>query len=379
MLTSSEIITYKKCPRCGFDQQEKNATVCEVCTASLIEGEEVKSKWWIKLINYLTLPKKESSLSAFKNNEKSIQLRYLLFLFLGLGLVLTTYLLLSSKFAAKNSESQVETSVPSGLSSYGGDSFFAALVANGINSGAESKYPGLKLMYSKPRNGDYSSTYGIARLLDGEYTFAYNARPLTNQEYAKAQLRGYSLKQIPIAIDSIAIFSNLWTPTAKLNLEQVRKIFSGEITNWNQINSKYESLPIVPVVMSNENYQALSLGNFSTVQAVKVSNYTEALRKVTSTPGAISFASSSLVQNQRLVKIYSLTDGSASNYINPLNNAQLNKTAIISGAYPLTRRLFIVIRQDGTNDQIVGEAMANFLTSVQGQKIVENSNFIPIK
>ncbi|MBW4532321.1 MAG: substrate-binding domain-containing protein [Pleurocapsa minor HA4230-MV1] len=263
----------------------------------------------------------------------------------------------------------------SGLSSYGGDPIFAPLVANGLNKAIETKYPNLQLRYAKPGNGDFSSVKGIEMLLQGELSFAYNARPLTDDEYEVARRRGFELRQTPIAIDGISVFSNLWTPTARLNLQQVKKIFAGEITNWQQINPQYESMPIVPIIVNNENYGTFDFQNFPT--AIKLSGYTEVIKKVINTPGAISLASASLVQNQRLIKVYSIADGNSS-FINLFNNNKLDSTVIKTGAYPLTRRLFLVFREDNTNDRVTGEAVTNFLTSQPGQKIIEKSNYVPL-
>jgi phosphate transport system substrate-binding protein len=57
---------------------------------------------------------------------------------------------------------------------------------------------------------------------------------------------------------------------------------------------------------------------------------------------------------------------------------QPNLKLFENGAYPLTRRLFVVIRQDGTPDQLAGEAYAQMLLSNQGQEIVEASGFVPL-
>ncbi|MEN9521002.1 MAG: hypothetical protein RLZZ381_3590, partial [Cyanobacteriota bacterium] len=41
-------------------------------------------------------------------------------------------------------------------------------------------------------------------------------------------------------------------------------------------------------------------------------------------------------------------------------------------------RLFVVIRLDGTPDQLAGKAYAEMLLSNQGQSIVEASGFVPL-
>ena len=107
-------------------------------------------------------------------------------------------------------------------------------------------------------------------------------------------------------------------------------------------------------------------------------NYTQALRKVIATPGSISFASASLVQNQKLIKMFELADGKTSKYIKPAIDGKLNLKAFKNGSYPLTRRIFLVYRNDETLDRKAGIAYSNHVSSPKGQEIVERSGFVPI-
>ncbi len=61
------------------------------------------------------------------------------------------------------------------------------------------------------------------------------------------------------------------------------------------------------------------------------------------------------------------------------NGNKNNVSALRNGSYPFNRRLFIVFRQDGTLDQLAGEAYVNMLLSKQGQQIVEKAGFIPLR
>ncbi|BAU06481.1 hypothetical protein NIES592_15175 [Fischerella major NIES-592] len=49
------------------------------------------------------------------------------------------------------------------------------------------------------------------------------------------------------------------------------------------------------------------------------------------------------------------------------------------GTYPFTRRLFIVIRRDGTPDRTAGIAYVNMLLSKEGQKLVEKAGYVPLR
>jgi phosphate transport system substrate-binding protein len=57
----------------------------------------------------------------------------------------------------------------------------------------------------------------------------------------------------------------------------------------------------------------------------------------------------------------------------------VNAAALRDGTYPLTRRLFVVIRRDRTLDETAGVAYSNLLLSKEGQQFIEKAGFVPIR
>lgn len=47
--------------------------------------------------------------------------------------------------------------------------------------------------------------------------------------------------------------------------------------------------------------------------------------------------------------------------------------------YPITRNLYVIIRQDGRADEKAGVAYANLLLSREGQQFVEKAGLVPIR
>jgi len=283
-----------------------------------------------------------------------------------------------NSIALYNSMSQVKD-VPNGLYSYGGALYFASFVANGMNDAMFQEHSSFNLRYTKPSDSDLSYDRGIKMLLDGELSFAFNGRPLLDREYSQARLRGMTLQQVPIALDGIVFFGNRNSKVDGLNLEQVQAIFTGKITNWSQLGG--EDLSITPIMLNPKNINVLGLDDLSQVpQTTKYAdNYTLALRQAIAIPGSIAFVSASLAQEQQLIKVFSLGAGNSTNYIAPFTSTgQPNLEFFKNGTYPLTRRLFLVIRQDGTPDQLAGKAYAEMLLSTQGQEIVKKSGFVPL-
>lgn len=404
----------KICPKCKYDANPRDAIKCPLCQTKLTNKAEVchtdkldrkkvsrsslskikgtnkasqielalknQTKNWLNFVRQS--PKKRLAIAPELNEIKK-PLNLVGLILVGLGIALWgNYFLTSTRVEVievpvtkdKTQDAPAKPPVPTGLFNYGGDPIFSALVSSGINLGIGVAYPGFELRYAKPLNNDFSSLNGIKMLLGGELSFAYNARSINSSEYKEANLRSIKLKSVPIAIDGVAIYSNVKAPKSKLNRSQIRQIFSGELTNWNQINPNFGDLPIVPVIVEDENLNLLELSTKSEVanSARYVGNYTQAIRETIRTPGAISFASYSLVKDQQLVKKFALADGSSSDYVKPsVRNFR-------DGEYPLTRRIYLVYRLDGTVDQKAAEAYIDFIGSFEGKEIVTRAGLVPI-
>jgi phosphate transport system substrate-binding protein len=372
------------CPKCRFDNYPA-ALYCEICFYPLNVV-----KYPLQKTAPVAAPSKIVAVETKNNLQQELRKPSVISGLLVLGLAIALWLNYfldqrptyisgngKDKIALYDSMSQVKD-VPSGLFSYGGALYFASLVTHGMNEAMLQTHPDFHLRYTKPTNQDQSYAHGIKMLLDGELSFAFNGRPLKDQEYVQAQLRNIELLQVPIAIDGITVFGNHDLEVGNLSLDQVKDIFTGKITNWRQLGGA--DLPITPVLLTPENLEILAIDDLTQVSpnTEYVSNYTLTIRKVIATPGAISFTSTSLVQNQQGIKVFNLAAEHSSDYIAPMTGKQPNLELFKNGTYPLTRRLFVVIRQDGTPDQLAGKAYIEMLLSNQGQEIVEDSGFVPL-
>ena len=107
---------------------------------------------------------------------------------------------------------------------------------------------------------------------------------------------------------------------------------------------------------------------------------TACVRAVASTPGAISYGSATLIIGQQSIHPISLSKGNARQYVpSILADNQVNVEAFRNGTYPLTRRLFVMIRRDGSIDEQAGIAYSNFLLSKEGQQIIGKAGFVPLR
>jgi phosphate transport system substrate-binding protein len=84
-------------------------------------------------------------------------------------------------------------------------------------------------------NGGGSGT-GIAALINGTVDLAQSSRPMKDDEKQKAaQSRGSEVVEVAVALDGLAVFVNTANPVQHLTMAQLKDIFQGKVTNWNQV------------------------------------------------------------------------------------------------------------------------------------------------
>ncbi len=294
---------------------------------------------------------------------------------------------------ANNTFAQV-TDLPTGLFSYGGSTTWAP-IRGIVDPAIEIVHPQFRLRYTDPTSGSPGSGSGIKMLLDGQLAFAQSSRSINDKELSRAKTRGLILKEIPVAIDGIAIAVHPNLDISGLTLAQVREIYTGKLTNWQQLGGS--DLPIVPYSRKiNEGgtieffAENILVGADFGSNVQFVGTTTQALRFVAANPGSIYYASAPEVVSQCTVKPLPL-GRKATQLVAPYQEPfvelarcpqqrnQLNSVAFQSGEYPITRRLFVVIKLDGGADQQAGEAYGKLLLTSQGQELIAKAGFVSIR
>jgi len=279
--------------------------------------------------------------------------------------------------------------VPSGPVNYGGSTTFAPLRSAQIVQSIRQAHPGYNLLYREPPAGrNPGSGIGIEMLLEGQLSFAQSSRSLETAEFEEAQKRSFELEAIPIAIDGIAFYTHPQLPISGLTLSQIKDIFTGKITNWKEVNGPDLAITIFSRSLSDGGtpkfLQEEVLGKEKFSSAIQeVRDTTIGIQKVATTPGGIGYATASEVCNQPLVRSLSLAKEAIQPFVAACIGKQVNKSAFKDNSYPITRRLFIVIKrsnnQENKIDEQAGVAYVNLILSDEGQQLVEQAGFVPIR
>lgn len=283
--------------------------------------------------------------------------------------------------------------VPAGLFNYGGSTTWAPIRLT-LDAAIQQAQPEFQLRYTDPIGVPAGSGTGIEMLLNNQLSFAQSSRPLKPEERQQAEQQGYSLKEIPVAIEGLAIAVHPELAVEALTLTQLQDIYLGRVTNWSQVGGP--NLAIAPISRPAAGgtveffVNTVLAGNPLPSTVRNASTTTEALRLVSETPGSIYYASAPEVVGQCTVKPIAVgrqADLMVTPYAEPYvppeacpnQRNQINIEGLRSGDYALTRRLFVIVREDGQIDQQAGEAYANLVLSSEGQESLVQAGFVPIR
>jgi phosphate transport system substrate-binding protein len=169
------------------------------------------------------------------------------------------------------------------------------------------------------------------------------------------------------------------------------------VTNWSQVGGP--DLPILTFARSEKSDGTVTAFKGFIFQPEDewspgqiVNNNTEGLQQVKLSPNGIYFGAAKEVMTD-FCGVRPLAIGKTENtlvkpYIEPLSLAeacskgkrnQINPIVVKNQTYPLTRKIYVVIKADGSDRQKAGEAYANLLMTQQGQDLLEKSGFVSIK
>jgi phosphate transport system substrate-binding protein len=246
-------------------------------------------------------------------------------------------------------------------------------------------FPNFELLYTDPPSGEKpGSGSGIKMLLEGQLGVAQSSRSIKDEEYEKAKAKGFGLQEVAIAIDGIVLYVNHQLSIPGLTLAQVKDIYTGKITNWKDVGGP--DLPITAFSRepndggTPEYFREHILGkDTSLAPSVQIiQDTTTSLGRVRDNPGGIGYATASEVCNQSVVKSVAIAKVNTT-FVAPCNGREVNKAVFANDSYGITRRLFVIIKRDGTPDEQAGATYANFLLTEEGQQLVERAGFVSLR
>lgn len=205
---------------------------------------------------------------------------------------------------------------------------------------------------------------GIQGVIDGKYEIGHASRDLKDEEKSEG------ITGTAYAIDGIALVVNNENTVSNLTKEQVKAIYTGEITNWSEVGGP--DAPITVVIRESGSGTRTAFGEITGVEDEDlVSTATEC-----KDTGAVQ---TTVSQNANAIGYMSFSDLDAS----MVKAVKFEGTAISTdtlkdGSYTL-QRSFLMVTKDGAELSPAAQAFVDFVLSDEGQKLVSDNKLIPIK
>ena len=206
---------------------------------------------------------------------------------------------------------------------------------------------------------------GISALLSGECDIASSSRYATEDELRLARSRGIRLKSTLIGFYGVSVITHAANPVNGLTDAEVRKIFTGTITNWKAVGGADTAIHVHIRDRSAGAYlgfQELAMERSPYTREAKMHpRDAEIIDAVKPDPAAIGFASAEFAHTAGIKTLR-------------INNVPPTQAKINSGDYPFSRGLrFYTItgRQSKAAGKFIG-----FVLSRKGQGEAAKAGFI---
>ena len=226
----------------------------------------------------------------------------------------------------------------------------------------QTLHPDLKFSVKKTGSGD-----GATALVEGRCEVAAMSRFMRMDEYTRAVAAGRMPIPFTICLDSVCLIVHPTNPVRNLTKEQVKKIYTGEFTNWQQLGGP--SMPIVAISRDTasgtyEVFNELVMAPDRMGARIELSNSNPAIfTRVSTTPGAIGYVGLGFVTRGVEAVRY--------------EGVMPTRATISNGTYRLARPLYLFT--DGYPE--LGSPLyqfCNFFLTEEGQDIISAKGFIPL-
>ena len=219
---------------------------------------------------------------------------------------------------------------------------------------------------------------GIAALIDKTCDIAESSRKIKEKEINEAKKNGVEPVEFMVAMDGLAVVVSQENPVKELTVDQLADIFMGKITNWKELGG--DDLPIV--LLSRE----VNSGTHVYFKE-QVLRKGDAKRKEEFDPGALLMPSSQAIadeiaQNPNAIGYYGIGYSSPTQKILAIAKDKKSQPHfptvenVMSGKYYISRPLLMYT---GSEPQGVVKDFIGFALSDEGQRIVREVDFVPIR
>ena len=279
------------------------------------------------------------------------------------GIVLAALLLLSACSVERTSGAEE-------LEIKGSDTLLELISAAAERFGEE--HPQIKVTVT----GGGSGT-GIAALLNKEIEIATSSRPMKDEEKVIAMQKGIEVQELLIARDMLSMIVHPSNEVYKLTMEEIAGIYSGEISNWQELGGKDKEITLYGRQSTSGTYSFF-------MEEVVQGDYAPTMRNlegsqaivdaVSQDDSGIGYVGIGYVVDEKdmplsSIKLVLVGEDKEGPFFSSLDARTYDR-------YPINRPLYLY---SSGQPQSAKDLFLEFMVSLEGQKVVEDSGFVSIR
>lgn len=201
---------------------------------------------------------------------------------------------------------------------------------------------------------------GIQAVSEGRCDIGLSSRTLKDDEKASG------LKETTLALDGIAIIVNPQNPVQDLTLEQIAKIYTGEITNWKDVGG--EDAEIVRIGReagsgTRDGFESITDTKDACQYRQELTSTGDVITTVSRNPNAIGYASLAATKDS----VKALT----------VNGVAPTEATVKDGTY-LVQRPFVLVTKEGAALSETAQKFFDFATSADAASIISAAGAVPV-
>ena len=217
------------------------------------------------------------------------------------------------------------------------------------------------------QNKDVTVTYdptgsgtGIESASNGSCDIGLSSRALKDTETG--------LVGTTVALDGIAVIVNANCGVDDLSVEQISKIYTGEITNWSEVGGADLEIACIGREAGSgtrDGFESITDTKDKCVLSQELTSTGAVISAVASSENAIGYASLSAVEGQSGIKALTV------------NGVACTEETVKDGSYEI-QRPFVMVTKEGAELSEAAQAFFDFATSADAADLIRNAGAVPV-
>lgn len=213
---------------------------------------------------------------------------------------------------------------------------------------------------------------GLAALVNKKTDIANVSRLARASEIERGVNQGVDFKRVIIAIDGLSVITHA-SNRLDLTVDQIGRIFKGEITNWSQVGGPNRPITLYGRQSNSGTFvffrENVLRGEYS-ADMRRMNGNSQIVESVRQDPSAIGYVGVGYAKDADGIHIVKVAAREGAPHGNPLDAEQVR-----TGRYPISRPLNMYLNGNPSGD--IRDFFV-FVLSPEGQKTVTDLGFFPI-